>query len=350
MQELPHSQARRDLRRLHPRRARDPRQLKPRSPGIVTKVLNVENAIPGTAPTVTFSVIEQGRQPGRHQQADADPRGPRRSEHRLPDGRRRNPGLRRSSSTPGTNGVYTYTMTNKIPAAAAGSYTVSIEARNTRDAAPWHHEAGDRHRHRQARGVLLLRGHEHGCRQTRGGFDGEVRCLPPEPEVRPRRHPRGYPGVRDLPQSDAGRWHFQAERQLRLADPQHPPRREPGESLRLGNHQLPGGSLPGRSARLHYLPREQLLSAGQDRRGCHRWPARAASRRPRLPSRPPAWAATTTHRPRRTLCRTRPSSARAASPATDRTKSSRWTRSTPGLSNLPETSMGSSQGTTQAIP
>ncbi len=32
---------------------------------------------------------------------------------------------------PATNGVYAYTMTNKIPAAAAGSYTVSIEARNT---------------------------------------------------------------------------------------------------------------------------------------------------------------------------------------------------------------------------
>jgi OmcA/MtrC family decaheme c-type cytochrome len=35
------------------------------------------------------------------------------------------------SKTPGTNGVYVYTMTNKIPAAAAGSYTVSIEARNS---------------------------------------------------------------------------------------------------------------------------------------------------------------------------------------------------------------------------
>jgi OmcA/MtrC family decaheme c-type cytochrome len=35
------------------------------------------------------------------------------------------------SKTPGSNGVYKYTMTNKIPTAAAGSYTVSIEARNT---------------------------------------------------------------------------------------------------------------------------------------------------------------------------------------------------------------------------
>jgi OmcA/MtrC family decaheme c-type cytochrome len=35
------------------------------------------------------------------------------------------------SKTAGSNGVYSYTMTNKIPAGAAGSYTVSLEARNT---------------------------------------------------------------------------------------------------------------------------------------------------------------------------------------------------------------------------
>jgi OmcA/MtrC family decaheme c-type cytochrome len=35
------------------------------------------------------------------------------------------------SKTPSTNGVYAYTMTNKLPAGATGSYTVSIEARNS---------------------------------------------------------------------------------------------------------------------------------------------------------------------------------------------------------------------------
>ena len=35
------------------------------------------------------------------------------------------------SKTPGSGGVYTYTMTNKLPAAAAGSYTIALEARNS---------------------------------------------------------------------------------------------------------------------------------------------------------------------------------------------------------------------------
>jgi OmcA/MtrC family decaheme c-type cytochrome len=35
-----------------------------------------------------------------------------------------------ATKTPGSNGVYTYQMTNKIPASATGSYTISLEARN----------------------------------------------------------------------------------------------------------------------------------------------------------------------------------------------------------------------------
>jgi OmcA/MtrC family decaheme c-type cytochrome len=45
-------------------------------------------------------------------------------------------GMGRVSESPaatatGSNGVYSYTMTNKLPTTAAGSYTVSIEASNT---------------------------------------------------------------------------------------------------------------------------------------------------------------------------------------------------------------------------
>ncbi len=36
-----------------------------------------------------------------------------------------------ASKTPGTGGVYTYNMTAKIPSAAKGSYTISIEATNS---------------------------------------------------------------------------------------------------------------------------------------------------------------------------------------------------------------------------
>jgi OmcA/MtrC family decaheme c-type cytochrome len=100
-------------------------------PGIVPKVLKVDNTAPGSAPTVTFSVTDKAGNPvdiskltrirvllaGPNTDYKTGPGGIQVSE---------NP-----SSTPGSNGVYMYTMTNKIPAAAAGSYTVSIEASNT---------------------------------------------------------------------------------------------------------------------------------------------------------------------------------------------------------------------------
>jgi len=100
-------------------------------PGLVTKVLKVDNATPGTAPTVTFSVMDKSNNPvdiskittirvvlsGPNTDYNTGPGAIRVSE---------NP-----ATTKGTNGVYAYTMTNKIPAAAVGSYTVSIEASNT---------------------------------------------------------------------------------------------------------------------------------------------------------------------------------------------------------------------------
>jgi OmcA/MtrC family decaheme c-type cytochrome len=100
-------------------------------PGVVTKILSVDGTAPGTAPTVTFSVTDKAGKPvdiskmasirvvlaGPNTDYQTGPGGIRVSED--------------PSKTPTTNGVYAYTMTNKIPAGAAGSYTVSIEARNS---------------------------------------------------------------------------------------------------------------------------------------------------------------------------------------------------------------------------
>ena len=100
-------------------------------PGIITKVLKVDNATPGNAPTVTFSVLNKAGAPvdiSKLTQIRVVLAGPN-SDYQTGPG-----AIRVSedpSKIPGTNGVYTYTTTNKIPAAATGSYTVSIQARNS---------------------------------------------------------------------------------------------------------------------------------------------------------------------------------------------------------------------------
>jgi OmcA/MtrC family decaheme c-type cytochrome len=100
-------------------------------PGLVTKVMTVAGATPGNAPTVTFSVMDKSGQPvdiaklasirvvlgGPNTDYQTGPGAMRVSED--------------PSKTAGSAGVYAYTMTNKIPAAAVGSFTVSIEARNS---------------------------------------------------------------------------------------------------------------------------------------------------------------------------------------------------------------------------
>lgn len=100
-------------------------------PGLVAKVLKVDGAVAGAAPTVTFSVTDKAKNVvditkitsirlvlgGPNTDYNTGAAGIRVSE----------------TPTKATlaDGVYTYTMTNKIPAGAAGSYTVSIEASNT---------------------------------------------------------------------------------------------------------------------------------------------------------------------------------------------------------------------------
>ena len=100
-------------------------------PGIVTRILKVENNVPGSAPQVTFSVTDKAGAPvdiSKLTQIRMVLAGPNTDYQTGPGGIRASED---PSKTPGTNGVYTYTMTNKLPAAAAGSYTVSLQARNT---------------------------------------------------------------------------------------------------------------------------------------------------------------------------------------------------------------------------
>src|ERR1022692_2307692 len=101
-------------------------------PGLVTKVIQVTGTTPGTAPTVTFSVTTKAGVPvdiSKITSIRVVLSGPNTDYNT-------GPGAIRVSetppaTTPGTNGVYIYPMTNKIPAGAVGSYTVSIEASNT---------------------------------------------------------------------------------------------------------------------------------------------------------------------------------------------------------------------------
>ena len=99
--------------------------------GLVTKVVSVTGATPGNAPVVTFTVNDKAGNPvdiGKITTIRVVLAGPN-TDYNTGSGAIRvseNP-----NATKGTNGTYVYTMTNKIPAAAAGSYTVSIEASNT---------------------------------------------------------------------------------------------------------------------------------------------------------------------------------------------------------------------------
>jgi OmcA/MtrC family decaheme c-type cytochrome len=100
-------------------------------PGIVTKILKVENAVPGSAPKVTFSVTDKAGNAvdiSKLTQIRVVLAGPNTDYQTGPGAVRvsENP-----AATPLANGAYTYTMAGKIPDAAAGSYTVSIEARNS---------------------------------------------------------------------------------------------------------------------------------------------------------------------------------------------------------------------------
>ena len=100
--------------------------------GLVLKIIKVANAGPGQAPTVTFLVTDKvAGNPvdiSKITYIRAILSGPN-VDYQV------GPGAIRASenpaATPGSAGTYVYTFTNKLPAAAAGSYTISLEARNS---------------------------------------------------------------------------------------------------------------------------------------------------------------------------------------------------------------------------
>jgi OmcA/MtrC family decaheme c-type cytochrome len=100
-------------------------------PGVVLEIQKVENATPNNTPTVTFKVTDKKGTPvditklttlrmvlsGPNVDYQAGPKGIRFSET--------------PTSATGKDGVYTYKMTNRIPDGATGSYTISMQARNS---------------------------------------------------------------------------------------------------------------------------------------------------------------------------------------------------------------------------
>ncbi len=100
-------------------------------PGIVLKIMNIANATPGSNPTVTFQVTDKSGNPVDITKLTTIRMvlGGNNIDYGVA------PGLRVSETptkaTGGANGTYMYTMTNAIPAAATGSYTISMEAANT---------------------------------------------------------------------------------------------------------------------------------------------------------------------------------------------------------------------------
>ena len=105
----------------------------PDLPGLVLKIVKVENATPGNSPTVTFQVTDKAGNAvditalttirmvisGNNVDYGVQPLGMTRVSETP------------TKATPTGSGIYVYTMTSKIPATGAGSYTVSLEAANT---------------------------------------------------------------------------------------------------------------------------------------------------------------------------------------------------------------------------
>ena len=98
-------------------------------PGLVTQILGVDNATPGSSPKVTFQVTDKSGVP-----VDISKLTSIRvvfSGNNVDYGVQMGRVSEDPSKTAGNNGVYVYPMTAKVPANGTGSYTVSVEARNS---------------------------------------------------------------------------------------------------------------------------------------------------------------------------------------------------------------------------
>ncbi|MGD1096089.1 MAG: hypothetical protein ABSB35_29355 [Bryobacteraceae bacterium] len=113
-------------------------------PGVVLKILKVDNGMAGKNPTATFQVTDKSGNAvditelttirmvlgGSNVGYGTGPGGLRVSE--TP-----------TKATGGTNGIYMYTMTNAIPAATTGSYTISIGSGEHGNSARRNHATND---------------------------------------------------------------------------------------------------------------------------------------------------------------------------------------------------------------
>jgi len=94
-------------------------------PGLVTQIMKVENATAGQAPIVTFKVTDKAGNPvdiSKLTQIRVVMNGSNTDYGVMPNGMARV--SEDPSKTQGSNGVYMYNMTAKIPAAATGSFTI----------------------------------------------------------------------------------------------------------------------------------------------------------------------------------------------------------------------------------
>ncbi len=120
-------------------------------PGIVVAITSVTNATPGNAPTVNFTVKDKSGAPIDIKKLTSFRFVMSGNNVDYGTGMARVSESTVAANATGSNGVYTYNMTNKIPATAVGSYTISAEVSNNVTLMPGTTISTARDRRRQPR-------------------------------------------------------------------------------------------------------------------------------------------------------------------------------------------------------